>query len=653
MPSFREWTSQPVCVLGSWMVAALLALAVAPQPGAAQEGCIFGDRGRNDFVGRTLPGVGRVTYIGGPHFVCEGGVEIFADSSVAYDARGMSDLIGSVRYVEEGREMRADRARYFTNEGRLQAEGNLLVIDEVNGSSIRDGELVYLLETDFRDIAEMTVTVGQDGMRPRAVLTPPPDTIRADSVGAVSDEASPSPDPTEAGGEGDAAAEREPYTVDADRIYLRGQGYFTASGDVVIERDSLFAYADSAEYDQGGDGLVLEGDARVDGEAYELTGRRILMSNPGGDSSQVQALREARLVGEDVLLTAARIVVMLEDGGLERLVATPIRLDPEAEPDSLALQRPEALVEEYVLTADSLSVSAPEERLQRVFAAGRARSVSSARDSLNTEVLPEVARKDWLEGDTVIIRFQGAPPVPPLVDAGPATDVVTGEVMGPDGSSDSLAVADSLVQVRADTPADSAALPDSTVQAADPAAEPTQDEAPPPAPEPDIVLNPVDPDAEPEVEEIVARGSARSLYRLVPNDSTFQAGTHPPAVHYVVGQEIRVRLQEGEVQGMSVTGQTRGVHLEPLRRPAVADSAGALPDSAAVIDTTGTPSGAVVDTMGGTGGGSVDAARPDGTTTKDSETVAPSIGTTPATRTSPRSPRGFVRDEKEHPWNHR
>ncbi|MDX1495446.1 MAG: hypothetical protein R3253_15365, partial [Longimicrobiales bacterium] len=279
---------------------------VAPAPVSAQDGCIFGDRGRNDFVSRTLPGLGRVTYIGGPHFDCAGGVQIFADSAVAYDARGMSDLIGSVRYLESGREMRADRARYFTNEGRLQAQGNLLVVDEINGSSIRDGELVYLMETDFRETAEMTVTRGADGVRPRAVLTPPPDTAAADSA-EVSAEPPGAEREAPPAGEGaaardDSADSREPYTVVAERIYIRGQDYFSASGDVVIERDSLFAYADSAEYDQGGEGLALEGRARVVGDSYELTGRRILMTNPGGDTSEVQALREARLVGDDVLL---------------------------------------------------------------------------------------------------------------------------------------------------------------------------------------------------------------------------------------------------------------------------------------------------------------------------------------------------------------
>lgn len=586
------------------LVAVLAAVVLLPSAAAAQEGCILGDRGRNDVFVQTLPGVGRITYIGGPHFVCDRGVQIFADSAVAYGDRGMSHLMGHVRYLEDGRELEAQEARYFSNEGRLQAQGDILVVDEEQGSRIEDGDLVYLLATEFRETGEMTVTTEADGTRPRAVLTPPRDSARAAPPGdslAVPDTARPAADTTTApvtprATTDTATAEDtppEPYTVVADRIFLRGSGYFTASGDVEIVRDSLFAYADSAEYDESFGALALEGSARVEGTSYELTGRRITMSEPGGSVSTVRALREARLIGEDVLLTSAQILVVLRDGDLDRLVATPLVRPPaarrgprpqpvpspeEAEetPDSVDLERPEALVQDFVLTADSLEVMAPGERIQRVFAAGDARSVSTARDSLNTDVLPEVARNDWLEGDTVVIRFPGAPPVPPL--------------RVPD--ADTLAATETAA-----APVDTVAPSDTaTVVAPDSVTEPGAA-----GEEPD----------ETEPEEIIARVRARSLYRLSPNDSTFQPGTDAPAVHYVVGDEIRIRLVSGEVDEMRVTGQTRGVHLEPLTRRSadstgVADSLDVPPDtgSAAVdtllawpdtgsvaVDTLSTPSG--------------------------------------------------------------
>lgn len=494
---------------------------VLPAPGAGQEGCEFVPPG-NDLVRNLVVGGLRITYITNPHFLCSGGVEIFADSAEAFPDRGYSHLIGNVRYVESLRELTADDARYFTNEGRLQAQGNVRVVDEEQGSSIEHGDLVYLLETDFRDVAEMTVTTGADGIRPVAVLTPAP-VSEVDDAGAaetVVDSvappvlAEPRPDTTDS----DEPAEPTPYRVVGDRIFLLGTGYFTASGDVEIDQDSLRAFADSAEYDSEGSGLVLDGHARVLSAGYDLVGRSITMSAPGAVNSRIHALREARLEGEDLLLTSAQIFLFLEDDALERLVATPIVGRAATNADSVDRQRPRAIVEDFILTADSLEVLAPEQRVQRVFASGSARSESSAGDSLTVDLLPEVARTDWLEGDTVIVNFTAT---------GPAPSATAGTRDG----------------------------------------------------------------GRLEVEDIVAVGRAKSLYRLAPNDSLARPGVDPPAVHYVVGTRIRIEMQGRQVHGMQVTGQTQGVHLEPLqRRPppdttAVRDSLGVVDTTAAVSDT--------------------------------------------------------------------
>lgn len=540
-----------------FLFAAGLLLSVAtPTPAAAQSGCEC-NPSCDRLTSQNLPGIGRVTYISVARLSCEGGIRIFADSAVAYGDRGYSELIGSVRYLESGRELLSDQARYFTNEGRLQAEGSLVLRDEEQGSQIENGALVYLLETDFRDESSMTVTTWEDGLRPRAILTPPePEEEPAPPVDAPSDEAD---DPGDEVGAADPLADLSeeelasltdeelaalvdsleaataaagtsedetpeppadtlpptPYTVESDWMFLRGEGFFTAAGDVEIVRDSLFAYGDSAVYDQTGGDLLLEGSARVEGEAYRLVGRRITMVSPGSAASQVRALREARLDGDGFELTSAQIAVFLRDDALERLVATPIawpRRGDEAE-DPVDLERPRALVQDFVLTADSVEINAPGEAIERVFAAGTARSVSSSRDSLNVEILPDVARSDWLEGDTVIVTFMPNPA------ATSASDV--------------------------------------------------------------------------DVEAITAKIGARSLYRLPPSDSTAVAGTDAPALHYVMGDSIRIEMAAGEVLGMRVTGQTRGVHLEPLRRAAPPPDTSAVTDSLAVPADT---SGVAVDT---------------------------------------------------------
>ena len=484
-------------VLGALLTGVALA---SPASVSAQEGCEFGNRGNDLVITQNLPGLGRVTYITRPHFLCAGGVQIFADSAVAYGDRGMSHLIGRVRYVESSRELRSDEARYFSNEGRLQANGHVSVNDQAQGSSIQNGDLVYLLKTDFRDREEMTVRTGADGMRPVAVLTPPP----SDSADV-------------------GAPPGEPYTVVGDRIFLLGSGYFNASGTVEIVRDSLFAFADSAEYDQGAGSLLLEGSARVESATYELEGRTITMGTPGPGASEVHATRAARLVGDDLLLTSARIVLFLEDDELQRLVATPLaRRDPGIT-DTLLFERPKANVQDFVLTADSLEVNAPNQTVERVFAAGRARSVSTSRDSLNVALLPEVARSDWLEGDTVVVLFRS-----------PEARTLEGELA-------------EVARMASGAPRD----------------------------------------GELEVDSIIAIGGARSLYRLPPNDSTSRPGTDPPAVHYVVGDRITIQMAGREVDAMRVLGQTRGAHLEPLRAaPAAVPDTGSVAHEAGTASET-------------------------------------------------------------------
>lgn len=511
------------------------------------DGCAFGNRGRNDGQRVPMPG-GAVFHVGGAHFVCDDGSEIFADSSVTYEARDMHHLIGNVRYFGGTRQLNANELRYFSAVGRMQATGNVSLRDDEGGSTIRNGDLVLLLTTATREEEEMTVTTGSDGIRPIAIITPPErpavspapialDSIAADSTAADSALVDPmAADSAAVGSAVDSVAdEREgastdnalvdndgdtlrpsdtipptPYTVVSDRMFLRGGGYFTAAGTVEIVRDSLFAWADSAEYGREDGGLHLVGAARVESATYELLGESITMGAPGAETSEVRARRAARLLGDDLELTAAEIVMVLRDDALERLVAIP--LSGETGPsDSVAAERPRAVVEDFVLRADSLEVNTPGERIERVFASGRAHSQSTSGDSLNVEMLPGVARTDWLEGDTIIVTFV------------PDTLRVTQE-----GGDDEITV-----------------------------------------------------------DQIVARIAARTLYRLAPNDTTARLGTDPPAVHYVTGAEIRIVMVDGQVSRMKVIGQTRGIHLEPIaRRPPPADSA-AVPDTTSVGDSIG------------------------------------------------------------------
>jgi lipopolysaccharide export system protein LptA len=493
---------------------------------------------RSSFT-RTLPGGESITYLGAPHILCDDGVEIWADTAVDYSAQGMLHMMGAVRFLDASGELTADNVRYFSELGRLQADGNVFVQDTIQGFTIENGSLVYLRVTDFREQSQMTVTIDADQVRPRAILQMKPaesksedeeplapDTTAADSTLAgeplVADPEATDPPSAEEPAPPEPDEPGSPYIVDGNRIFLQGDSYFRATGDVEIERDSLNAFADSVEYDQVAGRILLEGSARVDGPSYDLVGRTITLGMDGDDIDQIRSVHDAVLTGEELVLTSPEIRIYLLDDLLERLVAvmTPASSGVMSV-DSLPA-RPLAVSDQFELTADSLDVLAPGEVLTRIFAGGTARSVSSARDSLNIEELPEIARTDWLEGDTVIVTF---------------------------------------------VPADSAAAPVSESDTAQTAY---------------------------VIEQIVARLGARSLYRLPPSDTMAVPGVDAPAVHYVLGDTITIVMVEGEVDRMEVIGQVRGVHVEPvpvqtadsLEADSIAVDTATVSDSSAVADTS-------------------------------------------------------------------
>jgi len=479
---------------------------------------------------------------------------------VDYSAQGLQHLMGSVRFLDANGELNADEVRYFSQQGRLQAYGHVFVQDTLQGFTIQNGNLVYLRVTDFRDVQQMTVTTAEDGLRPHAILQmkpaehrpeavepTPSDTTGADSTATATDSTTTAADSTAAATDStttaadstgvtalaeppvvpdpvEPAEPGSPYIVDGDRIFIRGDSYFRATGNVEIERDSLHAFADSVEYDQVAGRILLEGSARVDGPTYDLVGQTITLGMDGDDIDEVRSVRDAVLTGEDLVLRAPEIRMYLLDDLLQRLIAVMAPAPPGAMSVDTAAARPIAEADDFELTADSIEVIAPGEVLERIFAAGTARSVSRARDSLNVEALPEIARTDWLEGDTVIVTFV---PVDTLDGVDPVADTIESQESAAD-----------------------------TAQSAY------------------------------RIDQIVARGDARSLYRLPPADTMAVAGADAPAIHYVLGDEIRIIMLEGQVDRMEVAGQTRGMHLEPV--PVAEDSLageGVQIDTAAAVDT--------------------------------------------------------------------
>ena len=147
--------------------------------------------------------------------------------------------------------------------------------------------------------------------------------------------------------------------------------------------------------------------------------------------------------------------------------------------------------------------------MERVYAAGTARGVSTARDSLNTDTTDELIRSDWIEGDTIIATFRSV-----LADPGD---------LGPDG-----------------------------LEVAEP--------------------------RERQLDLLIARGQARTFYRAAPDSvgagaaTGGTAGPQPLDLHYVVGDEVRLFMKDGEVDRMEVDNPT-GAFLQPTSRSAPAAGA--------------------------------------------------------------------------------
>jgi len=561
--------------------AAMLALAALP---GAVGGQMTGECDvprHNGFVTLSLSNGSHITYFSAPTIVCPGNTRISADSAVVYEATNYTQLFRHVVFQDAESRLTADQAHYFDQERRLRAWGYVVLTDLAEGSIIRGDTMVLLRAGPNRPEDQLTVL----GRRPHATLYPTlqelPDTTGTEEspeeaqtaqdttgvpsgdtlvaptreipvpdsagvvppdTGAVAPEAEaptgPVPEPS--------PAERKPYEIRAQRMFLEGSRYFRATGGVAVDRDSVSAAADSLEYDETLGALFLAREASLTTSIYRLSAATIRLDIPREEIRNVLAREEAVLEGEDLWLLAPTISLVMDQGQVQRLIA--VHGPPE---DSVAPSegssrnvpsevrekgiekfpsRPHALAQDFLLWADSIEVLVPEEVLKEVWAMGTARGESLARDSLNTPDTPPLIRRDWLEGDTIIAIF-----VP---------------------NADSSAVAPEGVPIR-DVP-----LPPSSGVG-------DQDEA-------------ATDSAAYRLDHLVARVRARSLYRLAPTDSTASIEDGRLAIHYVTGDEITIFMKEGEVDRMEVAGATRGIHMEP-----VADRRAVIPPDTTLASSGG------------------------------------------------------------------
>ncbi len=576
-----------------------------------------------------------LSYLSDSRFRKEDRIVVYGGSprAVVYPARRPAAPVSVAEAVEDGigevEDMSGEPEEEDPAADSVPGEMEAPVEDSVPGEEV-DSTAAGAGEQDEDPAADSVAGVGEalaadslgegiPGLPPGAGLEDEfAELARLDSLVGISAEAS---------AETDAAPETEaastdarvdsvtplPYEVEAPRIMIDGRRFFRAGGGVVVTRDSLRAVGDSLDYDQEVGAMLILGEASVEDSGFRLKGLSVALTPTAGLNEEILAREEAELTGDEVLMTAPAIRLFLEEGKVSRLVALPtvpplqddgaealdttgltpgdaerVRAMAEAAAaeaaaeDSLnapdSLPRPSVIAAEFNLTGDSIEVLSPGQVLDIVTAVGAARADAMGQDSLIDEDLPEIARNDWMEGETIIARFA-------------SVDFVEDSAAAQPGPAERRARLETLTAVN-DARSFYRLYTSDTTQAdsgtTDAAPVPTTDEPGPPPEEPPAVsedsttTTAAEPDATPEEDGAPSEEC----------DTTGADGERRPELHYVSGNQITIFLEGRKVVKMEVTGRTQGYHFDPVPpdcESAAADSASVAPDTLTTPPNTTRP----------------------------------------------------------------
>ncbi len=374
----------------------------------------------------------RILYLGGPVFFRGSrGTILQSDSAVVNQRTGTRTFVGNVEFRDQARVLTSDWLTHVGPRQFLRARGDVRYRDVDTGSTIRGGELDYQRSRSEGEEDRIMVRHG----RPEAML------YRA---------------------EGEDSA--EPLIVEADSIAVLGRTEFRGMGTVDFTRGDARGSSELASFNETSGILLLEENARVATDRFDVTGEWIRGETEGENLRTLVVREDAVLTGEEVTVEAPELSMFFDDGVLQRLVGvsmltgsagdaerpegerTPAPRRELGEPPVAreeggaageemavageeAAQRPaaprdrqadavetgpqvHAVAEGLDLLADSLEVLAPDQVVETLTAVGNAHAERIEAGEPPSGASP-LTRNDWIRGDTITADFADGPDIVP------------------------------------------------------------------------------------------------------------------------------------------------------------------------------------------------------------------------------------------------
>jgi hypothetical protein len=334
---------------------------------------------------------GVVTFAGGGvNFMCRSeGIRLLADSAEYYQASEIVYLFGNVRYTEKGTSVNARRITYWKNEERILAEGDV-VAQLQNGTRMTGPRADY-----YRAVP---------ALRPHALLRanerPHITLVRADTTNGAAQPAtgarpaSPASPSAAPATPGPGARSADTTVVDANTVFMDGDSLIYASGKVVVTRPDVVATSDSLFLDRATERARFLRDPVITGTTerpFTLTGSVIDLFSRERRLERVLSRVSAKVVSEDIELAADTIDLRLAENKLQRAFAW-------------GTSRARAVSTAQDMTADSIEIIMPAQRMSEVRAIGKALAESEPDSTKITS-----RERDWLRGDTIVATFDSIP----------------------------------------------------------------------------------------------------------------------------------------------------------------------------------------------------------------------------------------------------